>query len=191
VATVSTKLVTVDEFWEFVHRGANRDRTFELIRGEIVEMSRPGKLHGVVCAAIVVLLSLFAAQRKKGYVCANDTGVVVERDPDSVRGPDILFFEDDVSFDKIDPKWGDIPPRLAVEVMSPNDTASDMNERVADQLRCGTPLVWLVHIETRKVTVFQQQKAIYVLDEADEITGEDVLPDLCLRVADFFKLPGR
>jgi Uma2 family endonuclease len=77
MATVATRPITADEFYDFVHRQENRDRVFELERGEIVEMSRPGKLHGFVCANIVAILVVFARQRKKGYVCSNDTGVVV------------------------------------------------------------------------------------------------------------------
>lgn len=190
MATVSNKLMTAEEFWDFVQRPENRDRRFDLIRGEVVEMSRPGKLHGVVCAAIVVILWAYA-QRTQGYVCANDTGVIVERDPDSVRGPDILFFDNVNSFEKVDTKWGDVPPRLAVEVMSPNDTTSEMNERVADQLNCGTPLVWLVDPEVRKLTVYRANKPLYVLKETDEIAGDDVLPDFRCTVAEFFKLPGQ
>jgi Uma2 family endonuclease len=191
MATASTKLMTVDEFWDFVHRPENRDRKFELVRGEVLEMSKPGRFHGFVCVNIAVLLFLYAQQRKKGYVCSNDTGVIVERDPDTVRGPDILFFDDVDSSDNISRKWGSDPPRLAVEVMSPNDTMSEMNERVADQLNCGTPLVWLVDPEARKVTVYQPNNVLYVLKEIDEITGEDVLPDLRCRIADFFKMPGQ
>jgi Uma2 family endonuclease len=183
--------MTVEEFWDFVHRPENRDRNFELVRGEIVEMSKPGRFHGFVCVNIAAILFLFARARKKGYVCSNDTGVIVDRDPDTVRGPDILFFDDVDSAEKIDRKWGDGPPRLAIEVMSPNDTTSQMNERIADQLACGTPLVWLVDPEARKVTVYRRDKPLYVLKENDEITGEDVLPDLRCKIADFFKLPGQ
>jgi Uma2 family endonuclease len=191
MATVSTKLMTVDEFWEFVHCPENRDRNFELVRGEILERSKPGRRHGIVCCAIAAILFLFARQRKKGYVCANDTGVIVERDPDTVRGPDILFFEDADSFEQIDLKWGATPPRLAVEVSSPTDTMSEMNERISQQLSAGTPLVWLVDPQARKVTVYRPNKSLYVLKETDEITGEDVLPDFRCRIADFFKLPGQ
>ena len=84
-------------------------------------MTKPGKFHGFVCANIVIILGMFARQRKKGYVCSNDTGVLVERDPDPVRGPDILFCEDADTPDEIDRKWDDKPPLLAVEVLSPND----------------------------------------------------------------------
>src|SRR5688572_2138779 len=122
MATVVSKPITAEEFYQFTHRSENRDRIFELERGEIVEMSRPGKKHGMICANVARLLGNYAAGRKKGYVCSNDTGVVVERDPDSVRGPDVLFFEDVNQVEQVQEKYGETPPRLAVEVLSPNDT---------------------------------------------------------------------
>jgi Uma2 family endonuclease len=191
MATAPTKLMTAEEFWDFVHRAENRDRCFELVRGEVMEMSLPGKLHGFVCSNIAAMLFLFARQRKKGYVCTNDTGFVVERDPDSVRGPDIMFFEDADSIEQIDRKWGATPPRLSVEVLSPHDSMSEMNERIAEQLTAGTPLLWLVDPMAHKVTIYRPDQQHYVLGEGDEITGEEVLPDLRCKVADFFKMPGQ
>ena len=111
-------------------------------------------------------------------------------DPDSVRGPDILFFEDAETIEQIDRKWGDKPPRLAVEVLSPTDSVGDMNERIQDQLNLGTPLVWLFDSESRKVTVYRPGKQHYVRKEKDDLTGEDVLPDFRCQVAEFFRLPG-
>ena len=190
MATVPTKLMTADEFWDFVHRPENQGMEYDLVRGEIEALSRPGKVHGVVCAAVVFLLSLYARQRKKGYICGNDTGVIVERDPDTVRGPDIMYFEDAETIDQIDLKWGEAPPRLAVEVLSPNDTTGKVNRKIRDQLRFGTPLVWLVDPAARNVTVYRPGREYQVLEAEEELTGEDVLPGFQCRVAEFFKLPG-
>ena len=90
MATVTTKPMTAEEFYEWANHPDNRHKYCELERGEIVEISRPGKLHGLICANVVRILGNFSIQRKKGYVCSNDTGLVVERDPDTVRGPDVL-----------------------------------------------------------------------------------------------------
>lgn len=191
MATAPTKLMTVDEFWNFVHRPENRDRTFELVRGEVVEVRKPGKRHGFVCSNFSRILGNFAVHRKKGYVCSNDTGVVVERDPDSVRGPDILFFEDVATAEEIDLKWGDAIPRLSIEVLSPNDTIGEMNERIQDQLNLGVPLVWLADPESRTVTVYRPGKQHYVRKEHEELTGDDVLPDFKCKVREFFVMPGQ
>lgn len=189
MATVTTKLMTAEEFYNFANLPENRDKIFELERGEIVEMSRPGKRHGLVCGNATGMMRNFAIARKKGYVCSNDTGVVVERDPDTVRGPDVLFFEDAEHYLEVDEKYGEEPPLLAIEVLSPNDTYAEIRQRIKEQLAFGTKLVWVLDPEARKITVHRPGDD-YTLGENDELTGDDVLPDFRCKVAEFFKLPG-
>jgi len=190
MATAETKLMTAEEFWEWVHLPENSSRSFELVRGEVVEMTKPGKFHGFVCANIAFVLGLFARERGRGYVCTNDTGVQVETDPDTVRGPDILFFEDVSDVEKIDRKYGTVPPQLAVEVLSPNDSFRSVYRRVHEQLDFGTPLVWVADPESRSVVVFRTGREDQLLNSNQEITGEDVLPQFRCRVAEFFAMPG-
>ena len=190
MAAVATKPMTADEFYDFVHRPENRDRIFELEQGEVVETSLPGKKHGLICANVSGILGNFAKARKRGYVCSNDTGVIVERDPDTVRGPDLLFFDDVMTFDDVDEKYGETPPLLAVEVLSPNDKAGRVNRRIQQQLRFGTALVWQVDPESLTVTVHRPGMDFYVLDDTEELTGDGVLPEFRCRIAEFFQLPG-
>jgi Uma2 family endonuclease len=190
MATSTTKLMTAEEFFEWIQRPENEDREYELVRGEVVAMTKPGKRHGLVCVNISYVLSTYARQRKKGYVCSNDTGVVVERDPDTVRGPDLLYFEDATKYAEVETGFAEDPALLAVEVLSPHDTLGKMMERIVDQLNAGTPLVWLVDPEAQNVTVFRPGKPPYVVHAGEEITGDDVLPDFRCKVAEFFKLPG-
>ncbi len=189
MATVRTKLMTAEEFYEWASRPENEDRNCDLVRGEVEEMPRPGKLHGFVCARITSILMEFAHRRRKGYVCCNDTGVIVERNPDTVRGPDVMFFEDGETLDDIEDYFGETPPLLAVEVLPPNDTAGKLMERVMDQIRFGTRLVWVFDPDARNVTVYRPGKEPYLVRLADELTGEDALADFRHPVADFFAMP--
>jgi Uma2 family endonuclease len=191
MATVATKLLTAEEFYEWANRPENRDKNCDLERGEIVEMSRPGKRHGLVCANVVRILGNYTVQRKKGYVCSNDTGVVVERDPDTVRGPDVLLFEDAIEVEQVDEKYGETPPLLAVLVLSPNDTLGKVSRRVHEQKRFGTRLIWVLDSEARNVVVYRQSEEPAVLEAEVDITGDDVLPDFRCRVGEFFTLPGQ
>lgn len=191
MATVASKLMTAEEFIDFVNRPENRDRIFELERGEVVELSRPGKRHGLVCGNTVGILGNFAAQRKRGYVCSNDTGIRVERDPDSVRGPDVMFFDDATVADEMEITFATNPPLVSLEVLSPNDSVGRVHRRVKEQLRFGIQLVWVLDPEARNVTVFRAGRENVVLEEADELGGEDVLPGFRCLVAEFFKLPGQ
>ncbi len=190
MATVEAKSMTADEFYEWSLRPENRGKNCDLVRGEIEEMSRPGKQHSLVCANIIRILGNFTVQRLKGYVCSNDTGTVVERDPDTVRGPDVLVFEDVEHFDQVELKYGETPPLLAVEVLSPNDSAGDLMQRVREQLRFGTRLVWVVDPGFRSVTVYGPG-TFRTHDDTEELTGDDVLPDFRCKVAEFFTLHGR
>jgi Uma2 family endonuclease len=191
MSTVASKLMTADEFYDWSNRPENSDKYCELERGEIVEMTRPGKLHGFVCANVVAILTAYCRQRKKGYVCSNDTGVIVERDPDTVRGPDVLLFEDADHIEAIDRKWGKSPPLLAIEVLSPNDTFAKINRRVQEQLRFGTPLVWVLDPDANNVTVYRPGQPYYVVERDEELTGNDMLPDFRCKVAEFFTMPGQ
>src|SRR5260221_13765017 len=120
MATATTHLISADEFFDFVHRPENRDRMFELEEGEIVEMPLPGERHGVVCGNIAFVFGLHTRQIKRGRVLGNDSGVVIDRDPDTVRGPDIALFTDIKKYADLSPKYTDHMPTVAVEVLSPS-----------------------------------------------------------------------
>lgn len=184
------KRLTADEFFDMVHRPENCGRRFELERGEVIEMPPPGVRHGVVCGNIGWLLSGFVRSRNRGYVCTNDAGVVLETDPDTVRGIDVSLYDQSVSYDEVETGYARHLPTLAVEVLSPDDRPGRMVKRVSQFLRRGVSLVWLVDPEDCEVTVYRRGCEPYVLGQEDEITGEDVLPDLRCRVADMFRMPG-
>jgi len=186
----TTKTMTAEEFFDWVHRPEHRGRWFELERGEVIEMPPPGERHGVVCGNIGWILNGFVRQRNQGYVCTNDAGVILETDPDTVRGIDVTLYDQSRRYDELATKYATHPPKLAVEVLSPDDRPGKMTRRVSQFLRKGIPLVWLVDPEGRDVTVYRPGQEPYVLDEQDEITGEDVLHDFRCRVADFFRMPG-
>src|SRR5262245_63834173 len=85
--------MTAEEFFDWVQRPENRDRHFELERGSVVELSRPGERHGFVCLNVGAVLRNYTFQRRKGYALGNDTGVILEHDPDTVRGPDVVLYD--------------------------------------------------------------------------------------------------
>ena len=190
MTTIPAQIMTADEFWDWVHRPENRDRHFELERGKVVEVSRPGELHGVVCANVTWILGTYIRQRRKGYVCGNDTGIMWECDPDTVKGPDLFYYATNRSYGELNPKWTEEVPALVVEVRSPNDRQSKITRRIVQFLKWGVPLVWLIDPEDQTVTVHRRDNLPEVLDEGEELTGDDILPDFHCRVADFFFMPG-
>jgi Uma2 family endonuclease len=186
----TTERMTAEEFCEWVQRPENDNRWFELVRGEVIELPAPQKPHGVVCMNVGRLLSNAAFEQGRGYLACNDTGVILARDPDTVRGPDIAYYEDAATWAEVHPKYGEVPPRLAVEVLSSTDRYSRITEKVNDYLNSGVELVWLIEPELKSVTVCRVGRQPQILREADEITGENVLPDFRCKVSDFFRMPG-
>jgi Uma2 family endonuclease len=186
----ATSLMTADEFYDFVHRPENRNRIFELDRGKVVEMSRPGIRHGVVCANVSFLFGQFTRQRGRGIIISNDAGLIVERGPDTVFGPDVFFYDEIISYDELPVRWEDRPPTLVVEVLSPTDSSTKVNRRVGRLLTMGVPLVWVFDPADSTLTVHQAHRPLVVLDAGDEVTGLEFVPDLKLKVGDFFATPG-
>ena len=92
MATVATKPMTADEFFDWANRAENNDRRFELDQGEIVPMPSPGERHGVVCANASWVFGSYIRQRNCVRVCTNDVGLILERDPATVRGPDLAVY---------------------------------------------------------------------------------------------------
>jgi Uma2 family endonuclease len=144
----------------------------------------------VVCGNAAWLLGNYRRTRRKGYVCTNDTGLILERDPDTVRGADVALYDEQRRYEDLHPKYSERLPKLAVEVMSPNDSLDKMRRRATQFLAKGVSLVWLVDPQARNVTVFRPGQEPVVLEANDELTGMDVLPDFHCHVAEFFVVSG-
>jgi Uma2 family endonuclease len=191
MSTATSKpLLSAEEFFAWCHRPENRDRLFELECGEVIEMSRPGERHGFVCLNVGRLLGNYAFQRRKGYACGNDTGLILERNPDTVRGPDVVFYEEAQRYDDLNPGYSDRLPTLAVEVLSPNDQWGKVTRRLTDFLGRGIAVIWLVDPEGRSVILYRRDQLPQVFEGDDDLLGEPELPGFRCRVGDLFYLPG-
>jgi Uma2 family endonuclease len=191
MASVITNLMTADEFYEWTHRPENRDRHFELERGEVVEVSRPGKKHCLVCGHSCGILWTYSQQHNNCNVYPNDLGFVLERDPDTVRGADVAVYLESISYEDQEIKYSERVPNLAVEVLSPNDRFGKMQKRIEQFLAKGVGMVWLVDPDSETITVYLPGQLSKTLDGNDEVTGESVLPDFRCKVAKFFKSAGK
>ena len=184
------KLMSVDEFWDFVNLPVNAERLFELRRGEVVEVCRPTKPHGVVCTRIGTQLQNYADRVGLGYVTNNDAGVVLDERPGTVVGPDVAYYIDANLFGDVPTKWGGDVPILAVEVLSPNDKKTEVNEKVEDYLKSGVKVVWLADYEEKKVMVLRPDGSHAELGALDDLDGGNELPGFRCKVGDLFRLPG-
>ncbi|MEX0718773.1 MAG: Uma2 family endonuclease [Planctomycetaceae bacterium] len=179
----ATTLLTAEEFAQLPDTVP-----YELVRGELVEMNRPTIRHGLVSRNVVFALAQWARQESAGFVLPNHTGVVTERDPDSVRGPDCFFIRSDrAPADFAAAKWLEIPPDLAVEVLSPGDRWKVVVAKVGEHLACGVVEVWVLDPEDRELSVFRADERPVTLAEDDRVANESLLPGFECCVSEFFR----
>lgn len=184
MATVAEKLITAEEFIEMPDpRDGSKQ---ELIRGVVVAMPPPGFNHGVCQLRVGGLMDHHARTNQQGRVTV-ESGVITERDPDTVRGPDVSFWSKERLPFHLKPKgYPDVAPDLCVEVLSPFKKLRLLLQKLKEYFERGVRMVWIIDPEERTVTVYRSATEGKILHESATLSGEDVLPGFSCRVADLF-----
>jgi len=149
-------------------------------------MSPAGSEHGMIAASIAALLREFVKPRRLGVVLGAETGFKITQDPDTVRAPDVAFIRADRIGEKLPKGYFPGAPDLAVEVLSPDDRAGEVFEKVQNWLDAGCTAVWVVDPKSQTVTVYDAARNAVVLKATQTIDGGDLLPGFSSPVAEFF-----
>lgn len=182
---VSTKLVTADELLAM-----GTDAHFELIEGELHEVSPSGTESSMIAMLLAEKIGPFVRSRKLGIVTDAQGGYVLRRNPDTVVAPDIGV----VRRERI-PHGHDFttffpgPPDFAVEVVSPSDRPAEILGKVALYLEAEVPLVWVVYPRQRAVTAHALGEPPATLREGEVLDGGDILPGFSVAVSEIFADP--
>src|SRR4051794_9430061 len=143
----------------------------ELVRGRIVPMPQPNRRHGQICNKAGRIFGNFAEEHDLGHVLSNDAGVITERDPDTVRGPDIAYY----SYNRL-PKgplpasYGPEVPELVVEVRSPSDRWAKVLAKVGEYLTSGVLAVVVLDDESRTALLSLADQMPRRLGPDDDLT---------------------
>jgi Uma2 family endonuclease len=163
-------------------------RRYELVKGELKVMTPASPRHGRIAMRVGSLIEQYARQHDLGIVYAAETGFQLRKNPDTVRAADAAF----VAKSRIPPEgepegyWATAPD-LVVEVVSPSDSASEVQSKVADWLEAGCRLVWVVYPDTQTVTEYRSLTEIRVLTAEQPLEGDDVLPGFACGVSEIFE----
>jgi Uma2 family endonuclease len=181
-----TGLLTADEY--FAH--SQRTHEFsELVRGEVRPVSPAGIRHHVIAGKVYGALLRHVEQHPTGRVLMDNAGFrlqIPDAEDDTVRSPDVAF----VSFERmpdIPVGFAPVAPDLAVEVLSPGDTASDLQEKLDDYFAAGTRAVWVIDPDRRAVALHSSTGPTRRLREPDTLDGGDVVPGFTLPVRALFE----
>ncbi len=169
---------------------AKEDRICELIDGILVE-----KVMATYEALVAGVLLYFLQQ----YLDDRDLGVALPGDgllrlfPGRVRAPDVSF----ISWQRMpnqefpDEAIASLTPDLAVEVLSPSNTAAEMDQKIQEYFGTGGRLVWIVDPRARTVRVYTSPRRSTLLTENDTLDGRKVLPGFSLPIRKWFARASR
>ncbi len=181
--TTQKKLLTVDDLMAMPDDG----KRYELIRGVLIEMPPTSHEHGRVAARFGRRIGNFVEEHDLGHDIAAETGVNIERDPDTMRAPDYGF----ISYDRMaEPPlsrgFADVIPDLVVEVVSPDDRQPEIDSKTQMWLDAGVRLALVVYPEPQEVYAHHSDGLVVRYGIGDTVVGDPVLPGFACPVADLF-----
>jgi Uma2 family endonuclease len=184
MATVVETLLTAEEFGRRPDSGSPE----ELVKGKIVRTNVPKPYHGYICIKLGGSLDAYVTAHNLGYVVGNDSGVITERGPDTVRGADVAYY----SYNRV-PKGSldreeylEVPPELVFEVLSPNDRWPKALAKTAEYLTAGVEVVVVVDPKRRLIHIFEPDQPVCMLTENDDLTIPAILGDFRVPVRQLF-----
>jgi Uma2 family endonuclease len=179
---VEPRLMTAEELLALPDDGMRH----ELVKGEIRTMAPAGGEHGDIGGTVHGNVFIVVRAGRMGRVFNSDTGFLLGRDPDTVRAPDVAFIRADRIPPEGIPKKGYIPiaPDLVVEVVSPGDTAAEVQETVEEWLGFGARAVWVVYPSGPRLQLNLPDGSARTLGPDDDIDGGEALPGFRMRLRD-------
>lgn len=181
VAAALPKTMSIEEFAQI-----DEDGKFDLVDGEVWFVAGAAQRQGKYSARLARHLGNLAAQTRAGEVYTAEFAYILDRDTRTVLCPDVSY----LSAARMLPDNDDFhpgPPDIAVEVISPSETARRVGIKVGRYLEAGTAIVWCVYPKTRQIVVHEADRAPEILSVGDTLTGGSVLPDLALPLATLFE----
>jgi Uma2 family endonuclease len=181
---IGKKLMTTDELLRLPEDGMR----YELVAGKLRAMAPSGGLPNWIAMRVALSLGSYVDDRQLGLVLGVDGGYKLAENPDTVRAPDVSFVRRERALGTAeDPHFWTVVPDLVVEVISPSDLYTEVEEKVAEWLAFGVAMVVVVNPRRRTVAVHRPGQPMRLLTENDVLDGEDVVPGWRLPVRDVFR----
>ena len=177
------KLITAEELLAMPRNEGHR---YELLRGVLVEKMATGIPHGVVVSLITIVLGNYVLSNDYGEICSGEPGYRLERDPDTVRAPDVAW----IAPGRIPPGtqgYPELAPDLAVEVKSPGNSYAELAAKAGMWLSYGSREVWVADPERVTITVYRPYQEPLTLGEDDTLGCGDLLPGFSTPVWRLFR----
>ena len=173
MTTAKPKLLTADDLLRLYSKGVKG----ELIRGVLHETMAAGLRHGEIVAALIIAIGVHIRPGRLGRIFGSDSGVLLERDPDTVREPDVAYISAErLPLDIEISGYCPVAPDLVVEIKSPSDSEQAVDEKATMWLSFGVRMALVINPEARTIRVRQPNLPTVILSIDDTLDGGEVLP---------------
>ena len=177
---IERRLMTAEEFYTLPDDGTR----MELVDGEVRKMVPPGSEHGRSSNLIGAHLLVYATSNP-GVEVWGEAGFLIARNPDRVLAPDIAIIRTSrIPSSGVPKTFFPGPPDIAIEIVSPNDTANEILDKVRDWFDGGALQVWAFYPGPPRLVVHRPDGSSQTLERDDAIDGGDLLPGFRMKVAD-------
>jgi Uma2 family endonuclease len=195
MADITAKIgMPLDEFMEL-----SNDQPFELINGERIPKMPNVFGHSEMIRHMFLLLYSQTQAEHLGEVYSETTFILPDVDDDNwvdgSRIPDVMFYANDriAKYKAENPNHRARPlalvPDLVIEVVSPTDKFSELDEKVDAYLLDGVRLIWVLDPQRRKTTVHAPdlEQPQVLKKEDDVLDGGDIIPGFKIALSKLFE----
>lgn len=178
---IEPKPLTAEDLYTMPRDG----RKYELIEGELI-VSPAGMQHEEIGAELLFLIRMFMGQQRIGKVFGSSVGY--ELPSGDLLSPDVSVVKSDrLPGGKSPEGFGQFAPDLAVEIISPSDSMTVVEDKVEIYLKNGTQLIWVINPKLRRATIYRADGTVAVVRADGKLDGEAVLPGFSCALADVLK----
>jgi Uma2 family endonuclease len=161
----------------------------EVVEGELVMSSKNNFEHENICGRLLSALHSFNVQHRLGVVRGSSTGYWM--DNRNCRARDLSFIPkhrlESPNFKPSSKKFFPGAPDLAIEILSPNNSRSEIDARLRDFFSSGTQIAWIINPDTASVEICHSLTRRSLIGPGGQLDGEHLLPGFRYPIADLFK----
>ncbi len=185
VALPTTNIAPTDRPWtidDLLQQAAD-GHTYELVDGELQQMSPASHTHGDLEFRLAVAIGKYLEANPIGKGYTGDTGFQIRSEPLTIRVPDVAFVANERIPTGELPPFLPLAPDLVIEIVSPSETAPMIAGKLADYLAAGTRLLWVFYPSLALVFEYRVANAFRIYRTGEALEGYDVLPGFSLPLA--------
>jgi Uma2 family endonuclease len=175
-------LLTLDQYFDLPDAAG---LSYELIDGRVIEMSKPTFGHNAIGMRTGHLLTVVCERSFPDLMVSGDTNFILG--PGTVQAPDVVLLRRSV-LESAGVYRGALQcaPDLAVEIVSPNESSADLDDKVGNYLNAGTSTVWVIWPRRRHALVYHRDGSVQHVLPGQLLEAPELLPGTGISLDEVF-----